>query len=739
MRPTLMQSLQASLCGECASHIAEIRCEHCHEMYCHACSTAVHRKGRRRYHTHFTRILMCGQCEVTMAAVECRGCGEFYCNACNAAVHSKGARAQHTDISPIDFMKFRIVKHDGKNNVGLDLSLLTLESADILARPCNLKETIEHCEFSVSQCEASEKMYIEVHSTPLPDAVCENVDQWSREPDAFLFSNEKFLPNPFPKTGVLPPHRADVAHYLQGFHRHEHLHDRGLCLVLTALASRQSLMHRVFASCEYRDSGLFVFQFFSEAKGVWELVTVDSLIPCWRHNPIFGRPVDRALWPSILTKAIAQTRGSYDIVTGENGDLTETLLKMCTGGSMTKFHNLSSEELWWVLQQVTNSGLICILAKDSDWENGLLATVTAEITSQQLEKDTYGSPALSSRAAAGTPKPPYHLVRLHNVFGTESGGETFTSPTWKDSSPMWTRTLREITRHLKPHDRIVWASVSEISHEFNSVLLVSNFFPEVYPSTYFQLYRPMPTHSFPAHARQLLIVVSEVSDLPEVHSPRATRRKSELMRLALRTPISEMEIEEIDLGDETDDEEPQMLVGNSSLARAVSPTGLGSAPGTSILKPPEPAPVERSVHLLVTVTQPQIKFGHDYELLLFRTSGKTKQRCVETPIGEGPYAGETRYAFPTHNRLPLEFLRSSSGDVFSRKAALDLIVGHYLLVVVPTSSSSSSSAAAAVDSSRFMVSLAREMAPNTTSQFEWSVEELGSFAADKEKQVNGVQ
>ena len=166
----IQQLIKESQCGECCKvidlrvfspcpsrikpnvllvqEVATISCKDCSENYCSECHESVHKRGRRKQHTHFVVILVCKQCNVCIlclqpslsggypapglvgeltllpdavsaasqscnslghfcaahlsmlaqaqhATKECLECKSRFCDACCADVHSSGAKKAH--------------------------------------------------------------------------------------------------------------------------------------------------------------------------------------------------------------------------------------------------------------------------------------------------------------------------------------------------------------------------------------------------------------------------------------------------------------------------------------------------------------------------------------------------------------------------------------------------------------------------------------------------------------------
>ena len=83
------------------------------------------------------------------------------------------------------------------------------------------------------------------------------------------------------------------------------------------VAADHDVIERVFINAEHASSGLYVVRFFVDdptSDDDWVVVCVDDRLPCgFDARPCFARsPSPKVLWVSIIEKALAKWRGSYE-------------------------------------------------------------------------------------------------------------------------------------------------------------------------------------------------------------------------------------------------------------------------------------------------------------------------------------------------------------------------------------------------------------------------------------------
>ena len=111
------------LCSECESIAAILRCDQCHDDFCHSCYKNIHSRGNLRSHTS-TEIaqLVCLSCDQSFASFYCLDCGLFYCEICFSKVHA---------VRP------KFLSHRKRNIVGLICHECEEEQSTLLCRNCH--------------------------------------------------------------------------------------------------------------------------------------------------------------------------------------------------------------------------------------------------------------------------------------------------------------------------------------------------------------------------------------------------------------------------------------------------------------------------------------------------------------------------------------------------------------------------------------------------------------------------
>ena len=434
-----VRQLQESLCGECELEVAVVDCEDCHENYCKQCCEAVHKKGRRKRHSKFTKIQVCGQCEVVAAKKECFDCQEFYCLECCEIVHSKGQRVKHKQLRKIDTSGFRAVNYDNVNSMGLIVKQFSFSR--FLCTPHEhtseytkqLSSCFQLCKSIAEMCREEEKPYVdtepvtlELPQVPVPqqislqiqsDDVLKQVEaelqlaeqirvekhnsisnvlsmvySWRRPrqvtdfPSLFSAGND-FLSNRPP--GMIPPFSS--IDYLPMFKKGI-FNDHFFLLALAAITTRRCLLSNMIASCEFADTGMYTFQFYrDEDMGMvgWQPVTIDHLIPCGKsREPVFGATDDPSeLWGILIEKAYAKFLGAYSHL--HYGDSASALYHLTGGTPVVECWNAGTlgkdctERIWWRLNQGIEMGMILLCMKRNS-EIPLLSNVFTSLERDRI-------------------------------------------------------------------------------------------------------------------------------------------------------------------------------------------------------------------------------------------------------------------------------------------------------------------------------------------------------------------
>ena len=114
------------------------------------------------------------------------------------------------------------------------------------------------------------------------------------------------------------------------------LPDQWFLSAANILAGDVSVIQRAFVDASH-GAGFYAVRFFVEdpsSDDDWAVVLVDDRLPCGADGkPCFARsPVEGVLWASILEKAFAKFRGSYEAIHAGGGASAEEGLTFLTGG-----------------------------------------------------------------------------------------------------------------------------------------------------------------------------------------------------------------------------------------------------------------------------------------------------------------------------------------------------------------------------------------------------------------------
>eukprot|EP00397_Hematodinium_sp_SG-2012_P023648 GEMP01024585.1.p1 GENE.GEMP01024585.1~~GEMP01024585.1.p1 ORF type:complete len:419 (+),score=72.44 GEMP01024585.1:53-1258(+) len=89
------------VCASCDNQVATSQCIQCGLFYCDQCFASTH-GARPELHNHLQRVingLVCLECEHYNASVLCEDCCDLYCTECFIKLHRKGKRRQHTHLT----------------------------------------------------------------------------------------------------------------------------------------------------------------------------------------------------------------------------------------------------------------------------------------------------------------------------------------------------------------------------------------------------------------------------------------------------------------------------------------------------------------------------------------------------------------------------------------------------------------------------------------------------------------
>ncbi|KYO43487.1 calpain-13 isoform A [Alligator mississippiensis] len=240
----------------------------------------------------------------------------------------------------------------------------------------------------------------------------------------------------------------------------------GDCWVLAALGSltlqKHFLENVLPKDQEFQDNyaGIFHFRFWH--FGDWVDVVIDDKLPFLNDKYLFVHPRTRnEFWPSLLEKAYAKLRGSYQNL--HWGYISEALVDFTGGVQLHLDLPASIPKLEEVLKAADKS--CCLMGcttpgkqslGNTEWKNGLVKGHAYTVTGAREIPYKNGSE---------------HIIRLWNPWGH---GE-WKGP-WSDGSAEWNRVPTEQRRALceEKDDGEFWMSCQDFRNQFSSVYICNS-------------------------------------------------------------------------------------------------------------------------------------------------------------------------------------------------------------------------------------------------------------------------
>ena len=204
---------------------------------------------------------------------------------------------------------------------------------------------------------------------------------------------------------------------------------------------------------------------------------------------MFGATDDpNELWAILIQKAYAKFLGAYSHL--HYGDSSKALLHLTGGCPEVSVWNAGSlsdnakRRLWWQLNQAMELGMLVLCMRRVPGRETLQSVFTEEGT-LELEDDTITACSqelnwergeivqLTYEVVVGQrerERKRHRLVKLRNV-----DGETNWTGPWSDSSPLWTKEIRDQTNHKQVDDHITWMDVDDFSEQFDTLCILSTF------------------------------------------------------------------------------------------------------------------------------------------------------------------------------------------------------------------------------------------------------------------------
>lgn len=205
------------------------------------------------------------------------------------------------------------------------------------------------------------------------------------------------------------------------------LGDCWLLAGLATLAERPELIQNAFHTKQFNPRGKYTIRLYNTKKQAFEYINIDDYIPCDQSGtPIYTNIKGNEMWPLLLEKAFAKSRGGYKAL---EGGLPLDAMQTITGfrGSRISVSPSESTQLFHSLRKHFDKG--CILACGSKGEDK-----TREQGRESVKGSVVGGHAYSIlgmyEPLLSTEK--VQLLKLRNPWGSfEWKGD------WSDKSPTW--------------------------------------------------------------------------------------------------------------------------------------------------------------------------------------------------------------------------------------------------------------------------------------------------------------
>jgi calpain-15 len=226
---------------------------------------------------------------------------------------------------------------------------------------------------------------------------------------------------------------------------------------LSAMAEFPKLIERCFDTQDYQPSGCYSVNIYE--TGVLTTFIIDDLFPCTQDGELaFSGPrVEKGvteIWVLLLEKAWAKRFGSYySIDTGA----TEDALRDLTGAPC-KTIEVGEDKLWESLFEANFKNYI--ITAGSSGEDGCGDLVN------EMGLVSLHAYAIIDIREVKTGKKNEKLLKIRNPWGgTEWTGD------WSDSSPLWTKELKQELGWEAKDDGSFWMSFKDFCHYFFGVTI----------------------------------------------------------------------------------------------------------------------------------------------------------------------------------------------------------------------------------------------------------------------------
>ena len=246
------------------------------------------------------------------------------------------------------------------------------------------------------------------------------------------------------------------------------LPDQWFLSAANILAGDVSVIQRAFVDASHGANGFYAVRFFVEdpsSDDDWAVVLVDDRLPCGADGkPCFARsPVEGVLWASILEKAFAKFRGSYEAIHAGGGASAEEGLTFLTGG-LAKEVDLTTADgaaalaggggaLWQQLMEAWGSGHVIGCRHKSE------SAAPPELQAKGLVANATYCVVVGGETSQGK------LVRVRGLVGWPEWNGA-----WNDEDPRWTNQMRQMMQYKKDaSDGMAWMGFDDFCAHFNAL------------------------------------------------------------------------------------------------------------------------------------------------------------------------------------------------------------------------------------------------------------------------------
>ncbi|KAM4694187.1 calpain-13-like [Discoglossus pictus] len=205
----------------------------------------------------------------------------------------------------------------------------------------------------------------------------------------------------------------------------------------------------------YKYAGVFHFRFWQ--FGEWVDVVVDDRLPFLNGRYLSVQPrSNNEFWPSLLEKAYAKLRGSYQNL--HWGFISESLVDFTGGVQMDFMLSKPPPDFREIVKAATRSGSLAGCTTPGEMRGG-----NAELQNGLVQGHAY---TITNAAEVEYSGKSEDLVQVWNPWGQ---GE-WNGP-WSDSSPMWDRVKPEVRQklHVQNNDGEFWMPCRDFMQNYNYV------------------------------------------------------------------------------------------------------------------------------------------------------------------------------------------------------------------------------------------------------------------------------